>query len=57
MNDINQGWIHLDKKDMRDILEGKADKSTKRWFNYHLSKEGHNCKLCQERLEEIKKPE
>ncbi len=57
MKDITSDWRHIDKKDMKDVLSGSADESTKKWFNYHLGEDGHNCKLCKDRLNKLKKPE
>ncbi len=59
MKKITSDWRHIDEEDMKKVLSGSADKCVVKWFNYHLGKEGHNCKLCKNRLKQLKeqKPE
>ena len=57
MKNIIDDWRHIDEEDVKKVLSGSADENLKRWFDYHLGEDGHNCKLCQDRLNKLKKPE
>lgn len=49
-------WRCLNERQIEDIINGEAESWLKEWFNYHISKEGHDCKVCQNKYEELQNP-
>ncbi len=54
---IIENWQHLSDEELRRIAEGNAEESLLVWADHHLSEGGRNCKICNEKLTRIKKPE
>lgn len=49
-------WRCLNEKQIENIISEKAETWLREWFNYHISEEGHGCKICQKKLDELKNP-